>query len=100
MVGKAICLAGEFARSVRRNGKRRLVFRRRRALTTERGVGRCEDDAANTTFARRLEHVQRSNDVHLAITPRVGEGSGDPGLRRQVNDSVVVRECPLHRTVV
>src|SRR5438034_7993261 len=100
MVGKAVCFAGEFARAVRRNGKWRLVFCSRRALTTEWGVRRCEDDAANTTLTRSLEHVQGSYDVHLAITPRIGEGSRDSGLCRKVDNSVVVREYPLHRAIV
>jgi hypothetical protein len=57
------------------------------ALAVDRAAGRAEDNLP-AVDARRLEHVQRADDVHVRIEVRALDGDAHVDLRAKVEAHV------------
>ncbi len=69
--------------------QRRVLGGRGHHLAVDRAPGGREDDRG-TGCARRLEHVERAEDVHLGVEDRLLHRRSDVGLRSQVEHEVGV----------
>ena len=80
--------AASFDGAVRRDGPTRVVLARRALhVAVDRAAGRAEDDL-RAVAARRLEHVERSEHVHLCIEDRPLDGRADVRLRCEMKDDL------------
>ena len=96
--GGYVCLSGPFGGAVGRDRGRQRVLgsRQRRPIAVQCPARRGEDDR-RTMPRGRLQDVQRSADVDRTIAFRIGDGTRDARLCREVEDHH--RSCCVDRHV-
>ncbi len=92
-VGEALLLGGELARAVRRVRLHGMILADRQRLQLAEDAGRRrEHHLPDAVSPRRLEHLQRAEDVDLGIVERMLDRARVADRRRQVKHRV----CAVH----
>src|SRR5439155_14741157 len=99
VVGRAVALARELARPVRRQGTRRhaLVYGRDRVPEDRAAGGREDEPPEAAAPAARLQEDERSAYVHVEAAGRVGDRVHDPRVGGEVHHQLDAGEWSLHR---
>src|ERR671922_2220278 len=92
-------LARQLARAVRRGRQCHGRLRGGRRLAPQRRVGGSEHEAAHPELTRRLEEVERAENVDLTVAPGVLQGWWNATLRGEVHDRVVSGDVSSHPLV-